>query len=336
MINFGVIGYGYWGPFICRNISNIEGLNLRSICDIREDSRAKAAVQHSGVRVVKDADELICDPSVDVVAIITNVSTHFDLARKALNEGKHIFVEKPFTLNAAQAKILIELAEKKKKLIMVDHTFLFTGAVLKMKELLDDRQLGRILYYDSVRINLGLFQHDVNVIWDLAPHDLSIMDFLLARTPTAICAHGACHFGRELEDVAYLILHFEDNLIAHFHLNWLSPCKIRSTIIGGERKMIFWDDMDPENKIKLYDKGVDVKDKEGVYEMLYSYRWGDMWAPRISNAEALKSELEYFRDCLQNGVKPHNDGEAGLRVVRLLEASSQSLMNGGRTIEFRD
>ena len=243
-------------------------------------------------------------------------------------------MEKPFTLTSEQGCELIELAEARNKIIMVDHTFLFTGAVQKMKELLDSATLGKLLYYDSVRINLGLFQHDVNVIWDLAPHDLSIMDYLLGLNPLALCSHGSCHFNPDLEDVAYLILYFEDNLIAHFHLNWLSPIKIRRTVLGGEKKMLLWDDMDPENKIKVYDKGVDVDTDQKLYEMLFSYRWGDMWAPRISNVEALNQEWNYLLECLESGRKPHNDGEAGLRVVKLLEASSNSLAQNGRLIEL--
>ena len=334
MINIGIIGYGYWGPFIARNVSNLEGLKLKAICDTRPEARRKAESTYKTAKVTADAAELIRDKEIDLIAVVTPVSTHYDLARKALESGKHVFVEKPFTLNTSQAEELIELAEKKKLTIMVDHTFLFTGAVNKMKEMLSARELGRLYYYDSVRINLGLFQHDINVIWDLAPHDLSIMDYLLEKSPSALSAHGACHFNKALEDVAYLILHFEDSLIAHFHLNWLSPSKIRSTIIGGEKKMLLWDDMDPENKIRIYDKGVDIQDQEGVYQMLYSYRWGDMWAPRISNAEALQQELSYLRVCLEEGKRPHNDGQAGLRVVKLLEASSRSLAQGGKTIEF--
>ncbi|MEA2063514.1 MAG: Gfo/Idh/MocA family oxidoreductase [Gemmatimonadota bacterium] len=335
MINVGIIGYGYWGPFIARNVNNIEGLRLHSICDRRQEARTKAASLYQDAKITADSSELLGDPGIDAVAVITPVSTHYDLARQALENGKHVFVEKPFTQTSAQAKELIELAEARRKTIMVDHTFLFTGAVNKMKEILDSDTLGKPFYYDSVRINLGLFQHDVNVIWDLAPHDLSIMDYLLGgMKPLSLCAHGSCHFNRDLEDVAYMCLHFEDNLIAHFHLNWLSPTKIRQTIIGCEKKMLLWDDMDTENKIKIYEKGVEVDSPEGVYDMLYSYRWGDMWAPRIPTTEALSLELSYFRDCLESGEKPHNDGQSGLRVVEILEASSRSLAEGERTIEF--
>ena len=334
MIKVGIIGFGYWGPFIARNVNNIEGLKLQAICDKREQACRKAASFYPGAIITTEAVEVIKDPGNDAVAIVTPVSSHYELAKMALEAGKHIFVEKPFTLTAAQGEELIELAESRRKTIMVDHTFLFTGAARKLKELLDSQSLGRLYYYDSVRINLGLFQHDVNVIWDLAPHDLSIMDYLLDKKPVSISAHGACHFNNSLHDVAYLILNFDEGLIAHFHLNWLSPTKIRHTIIGGEKRMVFWDDMDPENKIKVYDKGVEVKDSEGVYDMLYSYRWGDMWAPRISNTEALDQELIYFRDCLDSGQRPHNDGEAGLRVIRLLEASTRSLAEGGRVIEL--
>ncbi|MFH1068226.1 MAG: Gfo/Idh/MocA family oxidoreductase [Candidatus Glassbacteria bacterium] len=334
MIKVGVIGFGYWGPIVCRNVSSTPGLKLQAICDLQEKLRSKASLLFPSARVVSTAKELIEDPEIDVVAVVTPVSTHYELARAALSAGKHVFVEKPFTFDTDQARKLIDLAGSRGLTIMVDHTFLFTGAVRKMKELLDAGELGRLYYYDSVRINLGLLQHDINVIWDLAPHDLSIMNFLLAQKPLALCAHGASHFNRKIEDVAYLILYFPNDLIAHFHLNWLSPSKIRSTIIGGEKKMLHWDDLDQENKIKIYDKGVDMVDKEGVYEMLYNYRMGDMWAPRIGSDEALRTEMLYFRDCLEKGEKPFNDGEAGLRVVELLETSNQSLKAGGRTIEL--
>lgn len=334
MIKVGIIGYGYWGPFIARNVKNIEGFKLQAICDKRKEASRKAAAFYPEAKITTDPRNVLNDPDNDVVAIITPVSTHYELAKQALENGKHIFVEKPFTLTSAQGWELIELAEARNKTIMVDHTFLFTGAVTKMKELLGSETLGRLLYYDSVRINLGLFQHDVNVIWDLAPHDISIMDYLLDRKPLALCAHGSRHFNPDLEDVAYLILYFEDDLIAHFHLNWLSPTKIRRTVIGGEKKMLLWDDMDPENKIRVYDKGIEVDTDQGVYEMLYSYRWGDMWAPKISNVEALNQEWSYFLECLESEKKPHNDGHAGLRVVELLEASNSSLAQNGRTIEL--
>jgi predicted dehydrogenase len=334
MINAGIIGFGYWGPIIARNINSVEGLNLKAICDSRLESREKAQKSFTGINVCSQADDILEDPGIDLVIIVTPVHTHYELAVKALQNGKHIFVEKPFTTTSEQGEKLVELAEKKNLTIMVDHTFLFTGAVKKIKEIVDSKALGNLLYYDSVRINLGLFQHDVNVIWDLAPHDLSIMDYLIGKNPEAVCAHGACHYNNKLEDVAYLVLHFEDNLIAHFHLNWLSPTKIRHTLLGGEKQMLFWDDMDPENKIRIYDKGVDVKTSESIYEMLYSYRWGDMWAPRIPNSEALNVEFNYLKECLETGKKPHNDGLAGLRVVKLLELSDRSLKDGGKLIEL--
>jgi len=334
MIKAGLIGYGYWGPFIARNLNSIPGFRLQSICDLRDEARQKAAFSYPQVKLTAAVGDVLDDPDNDVIFIVTPVSTHYELARKALENGKHIFVEKPFTLTLAEGQELVELAEARNRIIMVDHTFLFTGAVNKIKEILKSQAIGRLYYYDSVRINLGIFQHDVNVVWDLAPHDLSIMDYLLEERPLALCAHGACHFNKNLADVAYLILHFPNNLLAHFHLNWLSPTKIRRTIIAGEKKMLLWDDLDPEDKIRIYDKGVEVDSRQGIYEMLYSYRWGDMWAPRISGAEALNQELSYFLHCLESGEKPHNDGRAGLRVVELLEASSRSLAQGGRTIEL--
>jgi predicted dehydrogenase len=333
-IRVGVIGYGYWGPNIVRNFNVAEGAQVVSVCDMHQKSLGRVKMTCPTASLTTDCQDILTSPDIDAVAVITPVSTHFDLAKRALENGKHVFVEKPFTATAAQAEELIELAAKKGLVLMVDHTFLFTGAVRKIKQVLDAGDLGQIFSYDSVRVNLGLFQHDVNVIWDLAPHDLSIMDYLIPERPVAISAHGKAHFGNNLEDVAYLTLHFSDNLIAHFSVNWLSPVKVRTTLIGGEKKMLVWNDLEADEKIKIYDKGVDVKNRENVYNLLVSYRSGDMWAPKVEQLEALRVETNYFVDCIRKGVTPFNDGQAGLRVVRMLEACNESLKNEGKMIRL--
>jgi predicted dehydrogenase len=302
------------------------------VCDMNQQALKKARKAYPNIKVTSDSNELIKDPNIDVVAIATPVFTHYELAKKVLEEGKSVFVEKPFTYTSAEGEELVELAEKKNLKIMVDHTFLYTGAVRKIKQLVEDRVLGDIFYYDSIRVNLGLFQHDINVVWDLAPHDLSIMEYVIGEKPQAVVATGAGHFDRGLEDVAYLTIYFKDNVIAHINVNWLSPVKIRTTLIGGRKKMLVWNDMEPDEKIKIYDKGVQVKTKEGKYNLLVSYRSGDMWAPRIEQTEALKLMVEKFVDCIGNGGRSINDGRAGLRVVNLLEAATKSLKNKGEMV----
>jgi len=331
IINIGVIGYGYWGPNIVRNFNSIEGARVLSVCDLEQDALKKVKRVYSSIEVTSDCNDIIFSKDIDAVAVITPVSTHYELAKRALQNGKHIFVEKPFTATVAQAAELIELAEKKNLMIMVDHTFVFTGAVRKIKEIIEGNILGDIYYYDSMRVNLGLFQHDVNVVWDLAPHDFSIMDYLIDEKPEAITASGKSHINAH-EDVAYITAYFQNNIIAHFNVNWLSPVKVRTTLIGGERKMLVWNDVDADEKIKLYDKGVEVKNKENVYNLLVSYRSGDMWAPKVDQVEALKLEAEYFVDCVTNGKTPVNDGHAGLRVVKMLEACNKSLKNHGQMV----
>ena len=330
-MNFGVIGYGYWGPNVARNLANLEGSQLVAIAELSAKARQRAQKAHPGVRVVADPIELIRSPDVDAVAVITPVWTHFELAKAALQEGKHVFVEKPFTSTSQQAMDLIELAQRKNLVAMVDHTFLFTGAVKKIRQFIQDGTLGKLFYYDSTRVNLGLFQHDVNVMWDLAPHDLSIMDHLLPGRAEAIVTTGQRHLNGH-EDIAYMTVYFPDRVIAHINVNWLSPVKVRTTLIGGEKKMLVWNDLDADEKVKVYDKGVDITSREGVYELLVSYRSGDMWAPQLEQVEALKTELSYFVDCASNGHSPHNDGQAGLRVVSMLEAADRSLSKRGELV----
>jgi len=328
MIGIGVIGFGYWGPNIVRNFQSLNYGCVKRVCDLSPKSLSRASNMFPGLNVSSNADDVLTAPDIDAVAVITPVATHYPMARKALESGKHVFVEKPFTQSAAQAEELIELAERKHLLIMVDHTFLFTGAVSKIKELIDSEVLGSLYYYDSMRVNLGLFQSDVNVIWDLAPHDLSIMQYLIPQKPEAVVATGEKHVNG-LEDVAYITVYFADNLIAHFNVNWLSPVKVRTTLIGGEKKMLVWNDLEPDEKIKVYDKGVKKTNGEGRYDLLVSYRMGDIWAPRIDQVEALKVETKYFLECIENDKKPFNDGVAGLKVVRMLEATDASLRNKG-------
>ena len=331
MLRFGVIGYGYWGPNIVRNLRALEGCQVVGICDQTPAARERIQAANPGIPVHSDSNELIKSADVDAIAVITPVWTHYELTKAALENGKHVFVEKPFTSNAAQAEELINLAAQKNLQIMVDHTFLFTGAVRKIQQLLADGTLGNLYYYDSTRVNLGLFQHDCNVIWDLAPHDLSIMNHLLHKDAEAISATGQAHLNSH-EDIAFITAYFPDKMIAHVNVNWISPVKIRTTLIGGEKKMLVWNDLEADEKLKVYDKGVDVKSQEGVYNLLVSYRSGDMWAPHVEQVEALRLELNYFADCIRKNEKPFNDGCAGLKVVRMLEAASESLSKRGALV----
>jgi len=333
MIRVGVIGYGYWGPNIVRNLHGLDSTTVTAVCDKNPAALARARKLYPEIKTVTDPEEILRSPEIDAVAVITPVWTHFELAKAALENGKHVFVEKPFTANTAQAEQLIELAARKKLLIMVDHTFLFTGAVKKIGQLLDEGALGKIYYYDSTRVNLGLFQHDVNVIWDLAPHDLSIIDHLIKETPEAVSATGQTHLNG-LEDVAFITVYFPNKIIAHINVNWLSPVKVRTTLIGGEKKMLVWNDLEADEKIKIYDKGVHISSREGLYNLLVNYRSGDMWAPQLEQIEALKQELAYFVDCISNNRKPFNDGAAGLRVVKLLEAANQSVKQRGAMVRL--
>jgi predicted dehydrogenase len=331
MVKFGVVGYGYWGPNVVRNLDRLETAEVVAVCDKSPSARKKVAKAYPDVLVTENAAELMSSPEIDAIAVVTPVWTHFELAKAALLNGKHIFVEKPFTSNAAQAQELIELAAQRNLKIMVDHTFLFTGAVQKIKQLLQEGALGKLYYYDSTRVNLGLFQHDVNVVWDLAPHDLSIIDHLIGQSPEAIVATGQTHLNGH-EDVAFITLYFPDKVIAHINVNWLSPVKVRTTLIGGEKKMLVWNDLEADEKIKIYDKGVNVTSREGLYNLLVHYRSGDMWAPQIEQVEALSRELAYFVDCIVTDQTPFNDGHAGLRVVKMLEAANESMHKRGQLV----
>jgi predicted dehydrogenase len=333
MIRVGVIGYGYWGPNIVRNFDGQERSKVVAVCDQNPHSQRRVHQAYPNVRVMGDCKDLLTATDIDVVAVVTPVWTHYELAKTALENGKHVFVEKPFTCTTAQAEELIELAERNHLKIMVDHTFLFTGAVNRIRQLIDDGTLGDLYYYDSTRVNLGLFQHDVNVIWDLAPHDLSIMDYLIKEKPEAIVATGERHLNG-VADVAFLTVYYPNNIIGHINVNWLSPVKVRTTLIGGEKKMLVWNDLEADEKLKIYDKGVQMSGGEGMYQLLVSYRSGDMWAPRVEQVEALKAEAAYFVDCILNNKQPFNDGAAGLHVVKMLEAADVSLKKKGKIIQL--
>ncbi|BAU05247.1 MULTISPECIES: Gfo/Idh/MocA family protein [Fischerella] len=334
-INIGVIGYGYWGPNLVRNFVETPGAQVKTVSDFKPELLAKVQARYPNIQVTTDCQDIFNDPKIDAVAIATPVSTHFDLALAALQAGKHVLVEKPMTVSSEQAMRLIEEAEKRNLVLMVDHTFVYTGAVRKMRDLVVTNVIGDIYYYDSVRVNLGLFQHDVNVIWDLAVHDLSIMDYILPSQPYAVSATGMSHVPGEPENIAYLTLFFAGNLIAHIHVNWLAPVKVRRTLIGGSQRMIVYDDLEPSEKVKIYDKGITVNgNAESLYQMLIGYRAGDMWAPHLEVTEALRTEGLHFINCIQTGDRPITDGQAGLRVVRILEAATESMKKQGQLVEL--
>jgi predicted dehydrogenase len=329
----GVIGCGYWGPNLLRNFVENEAAQLRWICDLDEARVAAMGRRYPSAHTTSNYRKLLDDPELDAVAVVTPVATHFQIAKEALSAGKHVLVEKPLTATAREAEELIELAARNHRTLMVDHTFVYTGAVRKMKEILTSGELGDLLYFDSVRINLGLFQRDINVLWDLAPHDLSIMDYLIERQPEGVSALGSCHIEPGIENIAYLMMLFPGDFIAHFHFNWLAPVKIRRTLIAGARKMILYDDIEPTEKVRIYDKGVTanrIGDREAAYQTLVSYRTGDVWAPKLDATEALHYVVAEFLDSIRGARKPLTDGEAGLRVVRILEAAQQSIKEGGQ------
>ena len=333
LLRVGVIGYGYWGPNIVRNFHAQDQARVVAVCDKSQKSLGKVRHAYPDMVTTDDVDVLLTSPDIDLIAVVTPVWTHFELAKKALQNGKHVFVEKPFTCSVAQGEELIELAERKNLKIMVDHTFLFTGAVRRMKQMIDDGTLGELYYYDSTRVNLGLFQHDVNVLWDLAPHDLSVMDHLIKQKPEAVVATGERHLNG-VADIAFMTLYYPNNVIGHLNVNWLSPVKVRTTLIGGEKKMLVWNDLEADEKLKVYDKGVQMTTGDAVHQLLVSYRTGDMWAPKIEQVEALKAEAGYFVDCILNNKTPFNDGHAGLHVVRMLEAADKSLQEKGKIISL--
>ena len=333
MINIGIIGYGYWGPNLVRNFAETPGARVSWVSDL--DSAKLELVQRRfpAVGVSTNYRELLEDPNTDAIAIATPVHTHYEIALEALRAGKHVWLEKPMTETSVQARRLVEEAERQKRVLLVDHTFLYTGSVMKMSELIHSGEVGRIYYYDSTRVNLGLFQRDVSVISDLAVHDFSILDYLLAEHPVAVSASGTNHFPETPENLAYVTLFYDSGTIAHANVSWLAPVKVRQILLGGSKKMIIYDDLDPSEKIKVYDKGVDfTDDPKKIEQMRVGYRTGDMWAPQLEVTEALRVECAHFVDCINNHKVPRSDGKLGLRVVEIIEAANRSMRNKGETV----
>ena len=336
MIRVGVIGCGYWGPNLIRNFVIYPETELVWVCDLDEKRLDKVLRPYPGVRQATDFKEMLADDGVAGIAIATPVHTHFPIARACLENGKHVLLEKPLASSVAQGEELVNLAEKNNLRLMCDHTFCYTGAVRKIQEIVSSGLLGDLLYFDSVRVNLGLFQQDVNVVWDLAPHDLSIVDFIVNEKPVLVSAHGVSHAGNGIENVAYLSLRYQSSFLAHFHVNWLSPVKVRMTMIAGKEKMLVWNDLHQAEKIKIYDKGIEVKpgEREQRDTLLVSYRSGDMYAPRVEQTEALSLVVQEFADCIQEDRPALTDGEAGLRVLRILDAASRSIKADGANVRI--
>jgi len=337
MTNIAVIGCGYWGPNLIRNFAKLKECQLVAAADQGRDRLDVVKFLCPTMRLTTSAEEILEDKTIEGVAIATPISTHFPIAQKALAKGKHVFIEKPMTATSDEAEELTELAAKNRRVLMVDHTFIYTGAVRKLRSFVESGELGEIYYYDSVRINLGLFQHDANVLWDLAPHDFAIMDYLIPKRAVSVSAVGSSPVrwnGWRRESLAYISVDFEDGTLAHFHVNWLSPVKLRRTLIGGSRKMIIYDHLDPDNQLKIYDKGVEIKEDQERYQALVQYRTGDLLAPKIDQTEALSVACRHFVHCIQNQQRPETDGMAGLRVVRLLEAAQHSMNYGGRRTQL--
>ena len=332
MINIGVVGYGYWGPNLVRNFAETPGAQVKAVADLDSQKLALVQRRYPGVKTTSRLEDLLDDPWIDAIAIATPVSTHFDLGMKALKAGKHLWLEKPLTESVDQAKRLVDEADRLQKVLIVDHTFIYTDAVRKMGELVRNGDLGQVYYYDSTRLNLGLFQRDVSVISDLAVHDFSILDYLLQEHPAAISASGTNHFPGTPENLAFVTLFYDSGTIGHANVSWLAPVKVRQILLGGSKKMLAYDDLEPSEKIKVYDKGVNlVEDPDQVREMRIGYRTGDMWAPKVSMTEALRVEGDHFVDCIEHGKTPQTDGRLGLRVVELMEAAHRSMRQKGET-----
>jgi predicted dehydrogenase len=336
MINIGIVGYGYWGPNLVRNFAETTGMNLTAVADLDTRKLELVARRYPAVSTTTRYQDLLENPGVDAIAIATPVSTHFELGLAALRAGKHLWLEKPMCETSEQAQQLVEEAERRKLTLLVDHTFIYTGAVRKMAELVHSGELGQIYYYDSTRVNLGLFQHDVNVISDLAVHDFSILEHLLREQPVAVTASGINHFPGTPENLAFITLFYESGTIAHTNVSWLAPVKVRQILLAGSKKMIQYDDLEPSEKIKVYDKGVSfTDDPEQIQEMRVGYRTGDMWAPKLDGSEALRLEAEHFVDCVVNGRQPQTHGRLGLGVVEVIEAATASMRLRGATVDLK-
>lgn len=333
MHKVGVIGCGYWGPNLIRVFSQMNRSEVKAVADLDEGRLAHMRELYPSTTTTTDYREMLADPAVDIVAVATPVRTHYRFASEALKAGKHVFVEKPLCATVQEGESLISLAGEHDRKLMVGHTFVYTDAVRRMKEIVDSGELGDIYYVNSQRLNLGLFQQDINVIWDLAPHDISIILHLLGLEPQVVCAIGASHINPSIEDVATLTLQFEKNVMAFVQSSWLDPDKVRRMTVVGSRKMMVYDDVQPTNKIWVYDKGVEKPSHYDTYaEFPYAYRYGDIVIPKIGGAEPLRTELSHFLDCIENDAVPVSDGESGLRVIRILEASSQSLRQGSKPV----
>jgi predicted dehydrogenase len=335
LIGIGVVGYGYWGPNLVRNFAAVEGAQVIAICEMDTTRMALGKRRHPGVVITSEFQDLLKDKRIDAIAIATPVHTHFELALSALKAGKHILVEKPLAQTSEQVRRLIEEAERRKLILMVDHTFLYTPAVQKIRELIVDGTLGDIYYYNGIRASLGLFQSDVNVMWDLAVHDISIIQYILHEEPVAVSATAASHVAGSPENMAHITLFFQSSCIAHVSVNWLSPVKVRQTLIGGSRKMIVYDDVEAAEKIKVYDRGITVSAAaENELQLRIGYRAGDMWAPHLPAKEALQTEAEHFIECLNSGKCPISNGMTGLQVVEILEAASRSIAAQGSPVRL--
>ncbi|HZM08267.1 MAG TPA: Gfo/Idh/MocA family oxidoreductase [Methylocella sp.] len=335
MIGIGLIGYGYWGPNLMRNFSRQDGCKVHWVVGRRESRLDPLRSQYPGVKVSTHFDDVVTDQSVDAVVIATPVLSHYPLALRALEAGKHVLVEKPMTSTVDEGQRLVDEAKRRGLVLMVDHTFVYTPAVRRIRDLIQHGQIGDVLYYDSTRINLGLFQNDVNVLWDLAAHDLSILDYLIDDVPTAVSAVGKCLVPNAPESIAYLTLFFGGPAIAHINVNWLAPVKTRRVIIGGSRKMLVYDELEPSEKIKIYDKGIDMVETPEEGQMTrVNYRVGDMWAPALDSTEALHAMAAHFLDCIRNRKPAETSGEMGLRVVKLLEAANRSMRQNGQSINI--
>jgi len=335
MVRCAVVGLGYWGPNLVRNLSTSRRTRLVRICDADPARVEAVGAQFPSAARGVDAAEVFADPDVDAVAVATPVGTHHALAKAALLAGKHVLVEKPLAANLAEAEELVRIAAERRRVLLVDHVFLYSPAVRKLADLVRAGELGDLLFVDSIRINLGLFQHDVNVLWDLAPHDLSIIDHLVGRPARSLSAVGASHAGNGLADVAYLHLDYGDGLLASVHVNWLSPVKLRHFLIGGTRRSVLYNDLDPSERVKVYDRGVDLaSDPEGKRRVLVSYRSGDVVSPRLEQTEPLRNLVEHFADCVEKGAVPISGGGQGVRIVRVLEAAQESLASGGARVNL--
>lgn len=331
-MNIAIVGFGYWGPNLVRNFNSVADCKVKYVCDFRAERLAVVSKQYPSIGTTSDFDTVLNDPSIDAVVIATPVFTHFDLAKKALNKGKNVLIEKPMTSTSAEAKALKDLADKMQKLLMVDHTFLYTGAVQKMKQLITEGSIGRIQYFDSTRINLGLFQPDINVLWDLAPHDISILNYLVEEKPYSINATGISHTKNDIENIAYLTVNYNSGFIAHFNCSWTSPVKIRTMLIGGDKKMLLYNDLEPTEKIRIYDTGYEHKTDEEKRRVLVDYRAGDVYLPKIDSKEALFGMASDFINAIKTGKAPVSDFESGLSVIKILEASQQSIKQKGKEI----